>query len=1152
MKFTKLRLLGFKSFVEPTEFHIEDGLTGVVGPNGCGKSNLVEALRWVMGENSYKNMRASGMDDVIFSGSGNRPARNTAEVSLFLNNDDLSAPAAYNDAEELQVSRRIERESGSVYRINGKDVRAKDVQLLFADASTGARSPSMVGQGRIGELISAKPQARRALLEEAAGISGLHSRRHEAELRLRAADTNLERLEDVITQMDSQLDSLKRQSRQANRYRTLSAEIRKTEALLFHLRWAGAKATEAEAQSAMSASSMEVAQAAQKQTQAAKNQAIIASKLPALRDNEAAAAAAVQRLTIARNQIEEEVERAATRKSELEERISQLDNDILREERMVAENEELLTRLDEEEANLNRQSQKVVETENEMRGKLENAAEKLGESEKKFSELTARHAEENALKTQLARNLSNASARRDRLQSQLTEVSKDLGSVTEEMAVLPGPSAKRGEIERLEEAYRASEKKQELVEASVQAAREAEQTARLPVNQAETLQKEIETEARTIRNILNQTEQDLFPAIVEKIKVEAGYEAALGAALGADLDISNDRSAPAYWGMSGPTGNDPKLPDGVKSLASVVDAPEELARRLNQIGVVEASRGNALKDRLLAGQRLVSIEGDLWRWDGFHTGAEAPTPAAQRLAHKNRLAELELDASEAIKNLRDLSEQYSAAKQQVENAVHAERLERDAHREFQRQLEGARSELVAAERAVGQFTTRKSALEEAQNRLNLDIEENSASYLEAQTSLENVADIAALETQLQEYRSNVAEDRAILAEARANAEGLSREAEARGRRLEAIKGERNNWKSRVSNAVKQVTTLKSRNEETKTELIRTQNAPAEIDLKRSQLMDQLEGASKSRSNAADTLALAENELAEADRVATIAVTALSDSKENRARAEEKVNSAEERRIEIEERIHEELNTQPADALSIAELEADAKLPEIHATERSLEKQKADRERLGAVNLRAESEQNEIQEQRDALVSERDDLMEAIRKLRLGIQSLNKEGRERLLEAFDEVNEQFTRLFTHLFGGGTAELQLVESDDPLEAGLEILARPPGKKPQTMTLLSGGEQALTALALIFAVFLTNPAPICVLDEVDASLDDHNVERFCNLMDEMASSTDTRFIIITHNPITMARVNRLFGVTMAERGVSQLVSVDLQQAEELVEAV
>jgi len=340
MKFTKLRLLGFKSFVEPTEFHIEDGLTGVVGPNGCGKSNLVEALRWVMGENSYKNMRASGMDDVIFSGSGNRPARNTAEVSLFLNNDDLSAPAAYNDAEELQVSRRIERESGSVYRINGKDVRAKDVQLLFADASTGARSPSMVGQGRIGELISAKPQARRALLEEAAGISGLHSRRHEAELRLRAADTNLERLEDVITQMDSQLDSLKRQSRQANRYRTLSAEIRKTEALLFHLRWAGAKATEAEAQSAMSASSMEVAQAAQKQTQAAKNQAIIASKLPALRDNEAAAAAAVQRLTIARNQIEEEVERAATRKSELEERISQLDNDILREERMVAENEE--------------------------------------------------------------------------------------------------------------------------------------------------------------------------------------------------------------------------------------------------------------------------------------------------------------------------------------------------------------------------------------------------------------------------------------------------------------------------------------------------------------------------------------------------------------------------------------------------------------------------------------------------------------------------------------------------------------------------------------------------------------------------------------------------------------------------------------------
>ncbi len=324
MKFNKLRLLGFKSFVEPSEFIIERGLTGIVGPNGCGKSNLVEALRWVMGENSYKNMRASGMDDVIFSGSGNRPARNTAEVGLYLDNSDRTAPAAFNDSDEIQVTRRIEREQGSVYRINGKEARAKDVQLLFADASTGARSPSMVGQGRIGELIAAKPQARRQLLEEAAGISGLHSRRHEAELRLKAAETNLERLDDVTSQLESQIESLKRQARQASRFKMLSADIRKHEAILFHIRWVQAKEAEAEATSQLNQVTALVAEKAQAQMQAAKDQAISSLKLPELRESEAKLAAALQRLQIARSQLEEDAGRILRRRDELQRRLAQL------------------------------------------------------------------------------------------------------------------------------------------------------------------------------------------------------------------------------------------------------------------------------------------------------------------------------------------------------------------------------------------------------------------------------------------------------------------------------------------------------------------------------------------------------------------------------------------------------------------------------------------------------------------------------------------------------------------------------------------------------------------------------------------------------------------------------------------------------------
>ncbi|MGB3500430.1 MAG: chromosome segregation SMC family protein, partial [Mesorhizobium sp.] len=443
MRFSRLRLLGFKSFVEPSEFVIEGGLTGVVGPNGCGKSNLVEALRWVMGESSYKNMRASGMDDVIFSGSATRPSRNTAEVTLFLDNTDRSAPPAYNDADELQVSRRIEREAGSNYRINGKEARAKDVQLLFADQSTGARSPSMVGQGRIGELIQAKPQARRALLEEAAGISGLHSRRHEAELRLRAAEQNLERLEDVVGELESQIESLKRQARQAARFKTLSADVRQAEATLLHLRWTLAKAQEAEAQSALSAATVLVAERAKEQMDAAKDQAVGAHHLPGLRETEAKAAAALQRLTIARTQVEEEAQRLRARHSELEKRIAQLDADIAREEQMVRDNAEILKRLDDEEANLRREDEGSAERELEKRAALEEAASRLALSEGALSTLTSERAEASAQRTQAERSLRDGEERKQRVERQIADADRDLADIAAKLAGLPDPAEKQ-------------------------------------------------------------------------------------------------------------------------------------------------------------------------------------------------------------------------------------------------------------------------------------------------------------------------------------------------------------------------------------------------------------------------------------------------------------------------------------------------------------------------------------------------------------------------------------------------------------------------------------------------------------------------------------------------------------------------------------
>jgi chromosome segregation protein len=1150
VKFNKLRLLGFKSFVEPTEFLIENGLTGVVGPNGCGKSNLVEALRWIMGENSYKNMRASAMDDVIFSGSGNRPARNTAEVSLFLDNTDRTAPAAFNDSDELQVSRRIERESGSVYRINGKDVRAKDVQLLFADASTGARSPSMVGQGRIGELISAKPVARRALLEEAAGISGLHSRRHEAELRLRAAENNLERLDDVVGQLENQLESLKRQARQANRYRNLSGEIRKTEALLFHLRWVAAKENEAEAESALSKFNLAMGERAEIQANFAKVEAIAAQKLPGLRDEEAKSAAVLQRLQIAKGQVEEEVARLEGRKSELESRLTQLESDLKREEHIVEDNELTIRNLDGEQAELEEASRRVGETEAKSKEELNAASEALGKSEAAFSDLTVKLADENAKRSQLQRSLGEAQDRKDKIEAQTRTVEADLDAIMAEISSLEAPAAKQEELTALENQTSKLETALSTAEAATQESRIAEQNARGPLEKAEGNLREVETEARTLRQILNRGGEDLFPAVVERMDVEPGYEAALGAALGEDLDISIEETAPVHWGVAGDGSQDPALPEGVKRLSTLVKAPMELSRRLAQIGVVDKARGNEIAKLLKPGQRIVSIDGDLWRWDGFVASAEAPTAAALRLAQKNRLIELDKMAADARAQVNAAQTDYDKGKEKTAASIEAELAARDAIKNHQSKLAQAREALTIAERSVSQLAAKRSALEEAKSRLADDHQETNKRLVETDAALLAMVDMSSSNEALEQLRMQVAEDRARLAEARAASQGLSREAEARGRRLEVIQTERQNWQNRLKNAGKQIETLAKRRDETAMEITKLADAPDEFAAKRRDLMNQLENAEAARNEAADILAKAETGLAEASRAARQSIDDLADAREKVGRAEERVNAAKERRAEVEARIREELECHPADTMEMAEVKPDDKLPEVNKIESKLERQKAERERLGAVNLRADTEQTEIEEKRTEIITERDDLIEAIAKLRSGIQSLNKEGRERLLEAFEVVNTEFKRLFTHLFGGGTAELQLVESDDPLEAGLEILARPPGKKPQTMTLLSGGEQALTAMALIFAVFLTNPAPICVLDEVDAPLDDHNVERFCNLMDEMSETTDTKFVLITHNPITMARMDRMFGVTMAERGVSQLVSVNLEEAEKLRE--
>jgi len=1150
MKFSKLRILGFKSFVEPVEFSFEDGLTGIVGPNGCGKSNLVEALRWVMGESSYKNMRASGMDDVIFSGSHNRPARNTAEVSIVLDNSGRTTPIVADDADILEVARRIEREAGSVYKINGKDVRARDVQLLFADASTGARSPALVRQGQIGELISAKPTARRAILEEAAGISGLHTRRHEAELRLRAAEQNLERLEDVLVQIDSQYESLKRQARQASRYRNISADIRKAEAGVLHIRWQQAKQAVATDEEALGAASKQVAESAELQGQAAKEQAVAAHELTSLRDREARAAAGLQRLRLALGELDAEDRRVKDRIADLERRLEQLAGDAERERQMVSETRSALERLDEELRQLNSEDAGAEEKAEQSAQVLKAAEERLTESEQAFAKLTAEAAEIAARRNQLERTTRDATARVERLSSQIAEVDRDMARIAAELAEDAGVAAAQTALDAARQRLADAEAALAEAEALAEAAQEAERAARPAVIEADKEIGGIDAEAAALRRLLDTGGKQTWKPVVEAIRVKAGYEAALGAALGEDLDAPTEADAPAHWSLVEAAG-DADLPEGATPLSKFVETPAVLRRRIAQIGLVERADGPRLQRALKPGQRLVSREGDLWRWDGFVAAADAPTAAAQRLAQRNRLEELEHARIEAVRHQETCRAELTTREAARKEADEAARKARDVLRVERGAVDAARDALAKAERATTERISRRSALEEARIRLASSFYEAEEARAEAATVLAELPETGGFDETLAGLRAEVAERRAAVAEARAASTNLVREAEMRARRRDAVAREQQSWQTRSQNADGQIAVLAERQKDAGDELGAIRAAPDEIAAKRRALFGEVEKAETERKTAADALAVGERRQVEADRAAKDMLDRLATAREGKVRAEERLNASRERCDAAARRIEETLECAAREAAEIAGFGPESVLPDIDSVERRLDRLKAERERLGAVNLRAEEEAQEIAEQRDALTAERDDLVEAIKKLRQGIHSLNREARERLLAAFETVNNHFKELFTHLFGGGTAELQLIDSDDPLDAGLEIIARPPGKKPQTMTLLSGGEQALTALALIFAVFLTNPAPICVLDEVDAPLDDANVERYCDLLDEMTRLTDTRFVIITHNPITMARMNRLFGVTMAERGVSQLVSVDLETAERFREA-
>jgi chromosome segregation protein len=1148
MKFSRLRLTGFKSFVEPTELHIEPGLTGIVGPNGCGKSNLLEALRWVMGESSYKSMRGAGMEDVIFAGTTQRPSRNMAEVMVTLVNDDKTAPPAFNDAETIEISRTIQRDVGSSYKLNGKDLRARDVQLLFADASTGSRSPALIRQGQIAEIINAKPQARRLILEEAAGITGLHTRRHDAELKLKAAELNLSRLDDVAAQLESQLNSLKRQARQAQKYKQVSVEIRKLEAAGLFVAWRDATADATRDTTALEEATRILAEHTRAASEALRARDAMGEELPGLREQETVRAAVLQRLTLESASLDEEGKRIEARMTELKQRRDQMRSDMTREEGLLADTDGVIARLANEGDGLSATSHEGQDARSAAAIAVQEAADALAQAQDAADEAGKQLAELSAQRSAMERAIGEHRNRIAKLDSERQSLTGRRQQLMSLMGDVGDMTTLTSAVEQAERVAAETEQASSHAEVSLRVARQVETDKRVMHDEARRSAEQLQTEIRTLTKLLSVAGGDLWPSVVDSLMVEPGFETALAAALGDDIEASSDEGAPMHWRGLPPLGDTAPLPGDASPLSKHVDAPPALARVLSHVGVVSRAVGAALQPQLKPGQRLVSREGDVWRWDGFVAAADAPSAAAKRLSERNRLASLESGLVDVNAKAEAARADFEQARAGVESGVRGEREKREAWRAATSAVDVARRALQTHERKIAEHSAQSSALDEAHRRTEAQHVDASQLFNAAELEFVALPGMDGLSGEVENLREKLNRERASYGEARARHDSLEREAKMRSDRLAAIALETEQWTARASKAREQVQVLSARLDETLTSLSEMQAAPQQLAERRAKLLSMLSEATNERKAAADALQIAENNVRAADQALRDMQEQAANSREEHARLGARLEASKQRQEHCQLRIAETLNCAPEEILAQAGVESE-KLPQGEEIEKKLLSLRDDRERLGAVNLRADEEAQAVDEQLTKMRSEKDELAQAIAKLRGGISSLNREGRQRLLDAFGTVNDKFKELFTTLFGGGEAELQLIESDDPLEAGLEIMAKPPGKKPTTLSLLSGGEQTLTAMALIFAVFLTNPSPICVMDEVDAPLDDHNVERFCNLLNAMLARTETRFLVITHHPLTMARMNRLFGVTMMERGVSQLVSVDLEEATGLI---
>ena len=1093
MDFKKLRISNFKSFVDPVEVNIGKGLTGVVGPNGCGKSNLVEALRWAMGETSYKSMRTSSMDDVIFSGTENRPARNFAEVSLVLDNKERNAPNEYNNDDVVEVTRRIERESGSAYRINGKDIRARDVQMLFADVSTGARSPSLVRQGQIDELISQKPEQRRRILEEAAGISGFHVRRHEAELRLNAAHTNLERLDDVLKELSSQMRSLKKQAREANRYKSLSEEIRNAQSVVLAVKYATINEQLDESKKQFNNAIRKHQEAVKEVASLNSNEISLQSELAPLREKVTVDSAKLQRLLIEMEGLDKEILRQKERSGELSRFIDSTTSQLARENDILKDLKDLLSRHGDNEINIKRKQG--------LENSISNRANDLIKNNTLLSDFSNIYSKKENIEKII-------SSDNDLKQNILSQIKRE-NDLLADLSISIDSDVEKNTIKEKEKIIT------EEIETKVTHLKENDDF----VNKMISIYSQKETLSRVIGASFNTND-----SLIDELNVKPGYENALDALLGDELYYSINDKEPVYWKSLDEFVDNADLPAGSEPLSKYVTGSSAIKRRISQTGIVAKENGIKLISKLKYGQCLVSKEGDLWRWDGLVAASKSSSSAAERLQNRNQLEDI-------LKTIDEFEEKFKSINTIKEKSI---KIQNDITN-LKIELDRVNTEINNKVNLDKKISLSKEELSSLNSRL-VDFNKD---------SLENLEQLDVINASIIDFEAKFK----TIDSVRDESEKIQDDITKFKIELDRINSEISNkddLDKKIPETENQILELDTRLKSLKDEKSKIIDLPDEVENKKNSLQTLIEKSKILKSSSEDNFIKLENQLNEIRIKAKDAAEKEAQARETEGRLEIFSQNNNDKIKEVESLINKELNINFDELIKITNFSDDNPRPSEINAEQNYERFKNERELLGGVNLRAEYELEDIQERFDETKSEREDLDKAISELKKGISGLNQESRERMKLAFEQVNSKFQEVFKKLFGGGNAELNFVDSDDPLEAGLEMLAQPPGKKLKSMDSLSGGEKALTATSLIFAVFLTNPSPICVLDEVDAPLDDANVERFCDLIDEMSKSVNTRFLIITHHALTMSRMDRLFGVTMQEKGVSKLVSVDLSTAE------